>query len=354
MGRPGLYRSDVEKARRALLSRGLNPSIDLLRTELGNTGSRSTIHRLLKEIETDNPASGPTGERVGLSDALGDLVSRLAEQLQQEANAIVADAEARHRAEQALSTAALESQRQESTRFAASLQKNEVMLATERDAHEATRAELAKAQLTLASQAAQLDGLAVQLGEREERIASLEQKHTQSREALEHFRTAAKEQREQEIRRHDHALQTLQLELRQAGDALTAKNHELQQLHRDNGRLLEQQVTQERELTSVRDDLRVAAGRSASLEADVLALHDAARQHASVLAQRDALADRLRHVEGSLQTEIETHRQVTTERDRLLGRLQALEDIVKRLEHRPVKKATRQDAPPIEESPSSG
>ncbi|MFK3919617.1 DNA-binding protein [Pseudomonas fulva] len=42
----------VRKAREALLSRGQNPSIDAIRIELGNTGSKTTIQRFLKEIES--------------------------------------------------------------------------------------------------------------------------------------------------------------------------------------------------------------------------------------------------------------------------------------------------------------
>lgn len=74
MARAGIYRTDVEKARRSLLAKGQHPSIDLVRTELGNTGSRSTIHRFLKEIEVDELA--PTGAKPAITDALQDLVRR--------------------------------------------------------------------------------------------------------------------------------------------------------------------------------------------------------------------------------------------------------------------------------------
>ncbi|KLA50214.1 hypothetical protein XEUV684_23050, partial [Xanthomonas euvesicatoria] len=46
------------------------------------------------------------------------------------------------------------------------------------------------------------------------------------REALEHYRTSVKDQREQEQRRHEHQVQELQVALRQANEALTAKNHD--------------------------------------------------------------------------------------------------------------------------------
>lgn len=49
MARGGINKALVHAARDALLGRGLHPSIDLVRVELGNTGSKSTIQRYLKE-----------------------------------------------------------------------------------------------------------------------------------------------------------------------------------------------------------------------------------------------------------------------------------------------------------------
>jgi chromosome segregation ATPase len=351
MARGSIYKTDVKQARDSLIAQGRHPSLDAVRIALGNTGSKSTIHRLLRELEADEGA--PTGQRVGLSDALTELVHRLAEQLQQEADVVVNDAQARFKAEQAKSASALEAQQAESARFSESLRHTEVTLNNERNAHAATQRELADLRLVAAGQVARVDGLVAQLEERDQRITSLEQKHVQAREALEHFRSAAKEQREQELRRHDHALQSVQLELRQAGDSLTAKNHELQQLHRDNGRLLEQNTTSERELISVRNELRVAADRAADMESELTGLRAAAREHAATTIQCERLADQLARAEATLQGEIAAHREVTAERDRLLGRLQGLEDIVKRLEQRSAKRVAQQQSVQLGESSSS-
>ena len=79
MARAGIYKSEVLRARDKLLATGRNPSIDAVREELG-TGSKSTIHRYLKEIEEEE---GPaTGSRVAVSEALQDLVGRVAERQQ--------------------------------------------------------------------------------------------------------------------------------------------------------------------------------------------------------------------------------------------------------------------------------
>lgn len=74
---------------------------------------------------------------MSLSDALTDLVHRLSEQLQQEANGVVAEMDARFKTEQTQLTAALSAQRDESSRFAIALQHAEVALSAEREAHEA-------------------------------------------------------------------------------------------------------------------------------------------------------------------------------------------------------------------------
>src|SRR3546814_7248172 len=83
MARGGLYKSDVQKARATLLVQGKHPSIDALRVALGNTGSKTTIHRYLKELEEEEGAG--VGAKVAVSDALQDLIGRLAGRLHEEA-----------------------------------------------------------------------------------------------------------------------------------------------------------------------------------------------------------------------------------------------------------------------------
>ena len=80
MARGGIYKSEVLRARDKLLATGRHPSIDSIREELGHTGSKSTIHRYLKEIEEEEGGvSG--GTRVAVSEAIQDLVERLAARL---------------------------------------------------------------------------------------------------------------------------------------------------------------------------------------------------------------------------------------------------------------------------------
>lgn len=50
MARGGVNKAVVQIARTAILARGEHPSIDAVRIEMGNTGSKTTIHRYLKEL----------------------------------------------------------------------------------------------------------------------------------------------------------------------------------------------------------------------------------------------------------------------------------------------------------------
>lgn len=67
MARGGINKALVQKARDALQARGIRASIDAVRVELGNTGSKSTILRYLQELSAVQSPSGP----VALEDELG-------------------------------------------------------------------------------------------------------------------------------------------------------------------------------------------------------------------------------------------------------------------------------------------
>ena len=85
MARGGINKAVVQTARLALLARGEHPSIDAVRIEMGNTGSKTTIHRYLKELEGSDPK--PTGATASLNEELTELVARLAQRLEEQAQA---------------------------------------------------------------------------------------------------------------------------------------------------------------------------------------------------------------------------------------------------------------------------
>ena len=262
MARSGLYKSDIQKARDSLLAQGKHPSVDALRVELGNTGSKSTIHRYLKELEEEEGQG--LGAKVAVSDALQDLIGRLAGRLHEEAEAVVTQDQQRFEVQLQERTQALEQQQQEGTALSTQLQRTDAALQAERADHTATRQALAEATLLIGQLEERAAGLVTRLAENEAHARSLEEKHQHAREALEHYRTSVKEQREQEQRRHEHQVQELQVSLRQANETLTSKNHELLQLNRDNGQWLERHTRLEQELAQVR---QAAAGQQGELDA---------------------------------------------------------------------------------------
>jgi SOS-response transcriptional repressor LexA len=79
MARGGVYRTEVKKARDSLRVQGVNPSIDAVRAALGHTGSKTTIHRHLKELEAEEAAG--VGAREPISEVLQHLVAQLAARL---------------------------------------------------------------------------------------------------------------------------------------------------------------------------------------------------------------------------------------------------------------------------------
>ncbi len=238
---------------------------------LGNTGSKTTIHRYLRELEEEEGQG--LGAKVAISDALQDLVGRLAGRLHEEAEAIVTEARQRFEAQLQERGQALERAQQEAAALSAQIQRAETALHEEKNAHAATQQALTERVTEVAQLGERIAGLTTRLTEHEAHAQSLEQKHQHAREALEHYRTSVKEQREQEQRRHEHQVQELQVALRQANEALTAKNHELVQLNRDNGQWLERHSRLERELAQVRQ-----AADDQRKELDVLRLTAAEHQ----------------------------------------------------------------------------
>ena len=246
------------------------------------------------------------GAKVAVSEALQDLIGRLAARLHEEAEAVVTEAQQRFAAQLQERTSALEEARQKAAALGDRLQQIETALQEERAAHAATQQTAADRLTEIAQLNERTAGLSTRLTEHEAHAKSLEEKHAHAREALEHYRTSVKEQREQEQRRHEHQVQELQVALRQANEALTAKNHELLQLNRDNSQWLERHGRLERELAEARrgieaqqkelDALRLTAAEHQTLQGrwaeDAQALEGARAELAS--ARAEAIKERER------------------------------------------------------------
>lgn len=236
MARTGLYKSEVKKARDTLLAIGRRPSVDAVRIELGNTGSKTTIHKYLKELEEEEGATAVPSRTI--SEALQDLVERLAAQLQAEADAQVHSAKTEADSTTDRLQAELEALRMTGADLSARLANADAARLHEVQAHEQTRTQLQEQTAANRAFEVQVRALHERVAENERHHHSLEEKHQHAREALEHYRTATKEQREQDLRRHEQQIQTLQAELRQLRQEAIVKQEEVTRVNQEGVRLV--------------------------------------------------------------------------------------------------------------------
>lgn len=235
MARAGIYRTEVARARNNLLAMGRRPSIDAIRIELGNTGSKTTIQRYLKEIEEEE--SGNHGPKVAASEAILDLSTRLAEQLHQEADQQISVCTDQHKAEIAELNQLISALRNEVASFRGQVEQLTLDLTTEKATHVETRNKLQDERLSTATLTQRIQDIENLQTKEEGHRLSLEEKHRHAREALEHFRASAKEQREQDRRQFEQQIQFLQNELRTAQNKVNTKQQELITSHESNARL---------------------------------------------------------------------------------------------------------------------
>lgn len=329
MARAGLYKSEIQMARDALRSQGKHPSVDAVRVALGNTGSKTTIHRYLKELEEED-AQG-LGAKIAVSEALQDLTGRLAGRLREEAETVVAEARQQFEIQLQERSQTLERTRQEAGALSSQLQRTETALRDEQTAHAATRQTLAAHLTEIAQLNERISGLTTRLAERETHVQSLEEKHQHAREALGHYRTSAKEQRDQEQRRHERQVQELQLALRQANEVLTGKNHELLQLSRDNGQWLERHGRLERELAEIRQDIGLKREELDKLKLTAAEHRDLQAQWRQDVQTLAHLRIELANTSAEMGKERERREQAQAEALRFGVRLETLEQLLAQL-----------------------
>ena len=225
------------QARETLLSQGKHPSIDAVRVVLGNTGSKSTIHRYLREIEQEMEVSQDSSGTTRLSQPLTELVGRLADTLQQEAKQAIELADQQHQQEQLAFSQRLGDLNKENQQLQQQLQACQKQLAhTQQERDQALTDKQAVQQELNTSQQHQARLAAVEI-EQQKQIESLEEKHRHSREALNHYRDSAQQQREQDIRQHEQQRQQLQVEIRALQQTISVQQTSLSQLNNQNGQL---------------------------------------------------------------------------------------------------------------------
>jgi chromosome segregation ATPase len=293
MARSGLYKTDVKKARDGLLAQAIHPSIDAVRMALGNTGSKTTIHKYLKELEQEE-GSGP--RKASTSDALQDLVERLAGRLHDEADERIARArEELLRKEHELVQA---NQHLQDDLAAAqeAIKTVELRLNTELAGHTETRAALQSEVIARHTAEQHVVDLKDRLAENEQHRKSLEDKHTHARNALEHFRQSAKEQRDQDQRRHEQQIQQLQAEIRQQQLVLGAKQDDVTRLNQEGARLVSELAHAKQSLFEQLTQGRKLEQKVEQLQSIQQHANDVERQLVSKNAEAQLLAEQLEKV----------------------------------------------------------
>ena len=289
---------------------------------MGDTGSKTTIHKYLREIEAEE---GGTTQVV--SDAILALATQLADQLKREATSELDEVRARmedQRADDERARAELEAQLGESRRavndVSRRLEASEQDLATVQNQLGAEKI----ARHTAEQRVLDLNG---RLTDAERHQASLEEKHKYARDALEHYRTAAKEQREQEQRRHEHQVQGLQTELKQARLAFSLKQEELTRLNKEAAALatelgsVKQAQHLEREATRKQakqvEDLQAVEARAAVLEVQLADSRTRVAEAGETVARADSACDELRRQISALEVELSAAKSAIALEERL-------------------------------------
>jgi chromosome segregation ATPase len=282
MARGGINKAVVQTARLAILARGENPSIDAVRIEMGNTGSKTTIHRYLKEL--DESESRQTITQAPIDDELGELVARLAQRLKEKAQEPIDLAQAQFEQEKTALLTQLEALEEAHSQLKQQFDIQAAALAEESAALQTASSSLQTEQTRNAGLSQACSDYELRINDKDEQIRSLEDKHLHARDALEHYRNAVKDQREQEQRRHEGQLQQVQAELRQAQQSAMVRQDEITQLHRDNERLLIEQRVITKELAALQEQARKDQAQQLKLSEQVSVIE----------SERTLLQERLR------------------------------------------------------------
>ncbi|MBR7780230.1 DNA-binding protein [Undibacterium rugosum] len=313
MARTGLYKSEVKKARDTLLAQGKHPSVDAVRIELGNTGSKTTIHKYLKELEEDGDFQG---RKVTISDALHDLVERLSVQLEDETNHRLADFEKQQTEMVQVHTNTIATLESSLATVKAHLMQSHEAMAQEKQSHAQTHDWLQKETITRHTLEQQVADLKERLADNKAHRLSLEEKQQHARDALEHYRDSAKEQRDQDIRRHEQQVQQLQAELRQLQQGLVVKQNEVTRLNQEGARIvayvsltqkaLNEEQDRRRQLSTELEALRLVAQKVPLLESQLMEKSKQAdslrTQFSEATSHIEELQNRLQHQQLELAT----------------------------------------------------
>ena len=248
----------------------------------------------------------------------------------------------KHKAETAELNDLIAALREEVESFRGQAERLTIDLAAEKIAHADTLARFQKEKIACAQMEQRIQDMEEQSAKEETHRRSLEEKHLHAREALEHFRTATKEQREQDHRQFEQQIQFLQGELRSTKDAVNTKQQELIGSHEGNARLS--------------SELAHARGEIHRLDTEVRSLRPAKEQLAVAELKNQQLSEQLVQAnerEAKLVTENQTGAsklQEAIETGQRLGSELMAANAVLASQEQILQKLTTLQAPPVKDA----
>ncbi|SDD66627.1 DNA-binding protein [Kordiimonas lacus] len=300
MARSGIDKQSVKQARQALIARGENPSIDAVRVELGNTGSKTTIHRHLRELEAEEAAK--VDADAFLTDTLRNMVANLADQLQKEAQDVVDKARTDHAEQIAALFREIADRETQLSERDKQLQVLSACFAEEKEEHANTRSALESAVEDKREQELRLKDQEARLSEKASQIASLEEKHQHVRDSLEHYRQSVKEQRDAENRRFEHQMQQLHVEKRELTQKLGEKQEELSKMARDNSALTTRLTDAHAALENQKSENQAQASELVNQSEELRRFGDIETKYATLEETHDDLLNRHQLVQDDMRS----------------------------------------------------
>ncbi|MDC0601825.1 DNA-binding protein [Aliiglaciecola sp.] len=327
MARIGVTLENVKHAREAILARGESVSIDVVRAELGHTGSKSTIHKHLKRLNEDEENAST---EVLLSEELQQQVSHVAARLKKEAHATLeekTEVYEQHIRDKGAQLAALSEQTSDLITQCEALQ-DEVKAA--KDENLALKVIQEKADIDKTFKSQQINALEQQVAIADKHNASLEAKHQDARHALTHYRESMAQQREQESAKYEQECAQLRQACNATNQTLTAKQTTLREAQQRIKNLEKTLAVVSSELASSRNAGREYEKQIRFYRDNIgeLAKECATFQSESQHAQ--ARCDELDSVNRELERENDALREA---KSRLEGQSQAQQSLIDRFTH---------------------
>lgn len=293
MARGGINKAPVKQARDEVLLKGQNPSIDAVRIALGNTGSKTTIHRYLKEIEEGEGTR--LDDEALLSSTLKDMIAKMASQLHEEANNLIERNKEHYESQISSWRERYESLENTNKEFELKHDEQATLLDETKAQNRALQDKLNQISSDKQALDQKLTDLQAMLADKNKHIESLEEKHKHSREALEHYRNSVKDQRDQDLRRHESQVQQLQVEIRNLNQTLSIKQTDITQLNKDNAQLVTELNATQKELSASNNKLKASDSELASnarkLANMELSLDQLSQQEKTVTQERNKLKE---------------------------------------------------------------